>query len=301
MRLEMELNEIKGVGEKTIEKLEAEGYKDLMSVAVMPIDLLVEITGLGEKQARNIINTARDELKLNFVNALEYEMNSNIQKIKTGSTELDNLLNGGYASKSITELFGQFSSGKSQLALQATANVLNTGGEVIWCDTEGSLKTSRVRELLTEPDKQLKRLKVVRVFSTDHQLAILDKMPEEITSETKLVVVDSLVNLFRNEYQARGKLADRQQKLNRYLHDLQRLSERYNLVIIVTNQIMRDPSVIYGDSAKPIGGEITAHNVGERLYLRKSKDNTRVAKLIDSSSLPPGEAQFRITKDGITD
>jgi DNA repair protein RadA len=117
----------------------------------------------------------------------------------------------------------------------------------------------------------------------------------------KLLIVDSVTSLFRSDYSGRGELAARQQKLNRHLHTLQRLSEVYNLAVYVTNQVMSRPDILFGDPTVPIGGHILAHQAGTRLYLRKSKGDTRIARLVDSPNLPEGETVFRITPEGIKD
>jgi DNA repair protein RadA len=96
-------------------------------------------------------------------------------------------------------------------------------------------------------------------------------------------------------------IANRQQKLNRHLHHLQRLADVYNLAIYVTNQVMARPDVLFGDPTAPIGGHILGHQATFRVYLRKSKGEKRVAKLIDSPSLPEGEAVFRLITEGVRD
>jgi len=99
----------------------------------------------------------------------------------------------------------------------------------------------------------------------------------------------------------RGTLADRQQKLNRHLHDLMRFGDLYNAAIVVTNQVMARPDVLFGDPTKPVGGHIVAHTATFRIYLKKGKDDLRIARLIDSPHLPEGEAIFRVTERGIED
>ena len=80
-----------------------------------------------------------------------------------------------------------------------------------------------------------------------------------------------------------------------------KLAEMNNIAILVTNQVMQRPDILFGDPTAPVGGEILAHASKTRLYLRKSKQDTRVAKLVDSPSLPDGEAIFRVTENGLED
>jgi DNA repair protein RadA len=113
--------------------------------------------------------------------------------------------------------------------------------------------------------------------------------------------VDSLTSTFRSDYTGRGTLANRQQKLNRHLHTLQKLGDVYNAAIYVTNQVMSRPDILFGDPTAPIGGHILGHTATYRLYLRKSKAEKRIAKLIDSPCFPEGETVFKVVADGIRD
>ena len=147
-------------------------------------------------------------------------------------------------------------------------------------------------------------IKFIRAFNSDHQMLIISKIEELIKNDKlpiKLVVVDSLMSLFRSEYIGRGTLADRQQKLNKHIHMLQKLADMYNVAVYVTNQVMSKPDTFFGDPTEAIGGNILAHGCNIRVYLRKGKKGTRVAKLVDSSYLPPAEIIFMITEQGIKD
>ncbi len=142
----------------------------------------------------------------------------------------------------------------------------------------------------------------VLCHNTDHQMLLADKADEMIKQKKiKLIIVDSLMAQFRSEYVGRGTLANRQQKLNKHLRTLMKLAEMNNIAVLVTNQVMQRPDILFGDPTAPVGGEILAHASKTRLYLRKSKADTRVAKLVDSPSLPDGEAIFRVTENGLED
>jgi len=117
----------------------------------------------------------------------------------------------------------------------------------------------------------------------------------------KLIIIDSLTAHFRAEFAGRGQLADRQQKLNKYLHSLMKMAEQHNLAIFVTNQVMANPAIMFGDPTTAVGGNIVSHMSTYRLYLRRGKQGSRVAKLIDSPNLPENEAQFFLTEAGIRD
>lgn len=152
------------------------------------------------------------------------------------------------------------------------------------------------------PDAVLKNIYYMRSYNSDHQMLVVDKLGEVIEDKNiKLVVVDSLTSAFRADYIGRGTLAERQQKLNKHVHALQRLADIYNIAVYVTNQVMDRPDILFGDPTVPIGGHVLAHLSGYRLYLRRSKEDRRIAKLVDSPHLPDAECVFRVTEKGLCD
>lgn len=310
-----DIEQLPGVGEKTAEKLREAGFNDLMSIAVSPASLISQASDLGTTIAAKIINAARSALKMGFISGdILLDRRNDIGKIKFQSEELNTLLGGGVETQALTECFGQFGSGKTQIALQLAVNVQlpkekgGLDGYSVIIDTENTFRPERIVQLAQaldlDPKETLSKIKVARAYSSDHQMLLVDRINDLIEKEkipVKLVVVDSLMGLFRSEYAGRGTLADRQQKLNRHLHDLQRLSDRHNLAIYITNQVMSRPDVFFGDPTAAIGGNIVGHASTFRIYLRKSKGDKRVARMIDSPCLPEAECVFRVITEGIRD
>lgn len=309
------LADIPGVGPGAIAKLEAAGIYDLMGLAVLTPPALAEMAGMGEASARKAIQAARQMMDLGFSDALAHEeKRKDLFHITTGSKNLDNLLGGrGLETKSITEAFGAFGSGKTQLALSLAVGVQlpedkgGANGKAVYIDTEGTFRPERIRQFAegigANPEKVLKNILVARAFNSDHQMLLIDKIGEMIKDgePIKLVIVDSLTAHFRAEFSGRGQLADRQQRLNRYLHNLMRLAETNNLAVYVTNQVMSDPAQLFGDPTKAIGGNIVGHACTYRMYLRRGKKDSRVAKLIDSPNLPDNETVFMVETNGLRD
>ncbi len=311
---EVKLEDLPGVGEALARKLRNAGFRDLMSLATTPPQIVAAEAEIGEGTARKIVNEARKALKMDFLSAEEMlEKQKDIKRITTGSKALDTLLGGGVPTQAITEFFGEFGSGKTQVGFQLCVNVQlpegegGLGGGAFFIDTEGTFRSYRIVEIAKalnlDPKNVLKNIKVARAFSTDHQILLTEKIPDLIDQGFggKLIVVDSLTGLFRAEFVGRGTLADRQQKLNQYIHLLQRLADRYNIAVYVTNQVMARPDILFGDPTAAVGGHVIAHGCGYRVYLRKAKQNKRVARLIDAPDLPPGEIVFQITNEGIRD
>jgi len=308
------VEDIPGIGATTAKKLKSSGYTDPMGIATSNPTTLSEVCEVGEATARKLIHAARDHLKMNFVTGKEFlEKMKTVERITTGSEALNQLIGGGVETQSITEAYGQFASGKSQLAFQLSVTAQlpkdkgGLDGEVIWVDTEGTFRPSRVIQLAEanglDPNETLKRIHVARAFSSDHQILLVEKIPEIVRDNPniRLLIVDSITALFRSEYVGRGTLADRQQKLNKHVHDLQRLADRYNIAIYITNQVMSKPDMFFGDPTAAVGGHVLAHATGCRIYLRHSKGSKRVARMMDSSYLPEGEAVFKVDENGISD
>lgn len=308
-----ELKNLAGVGEKTAEKLKEAGYENLMAIAAASIGEICDAIDVGEGTAEKIIESARDAVKMGFETAnTVYERRQQIGKITTGSKNLDELLGGGIETGAITETHGAFGSSKSQIAFQLAVNVQlptekgGLEGNALFIDTENTFRPERVKQMAEaldlDAEEVLKNIYVGRAYNSDHQILLVDKAKDLIREHNiKLIVVDSLTSLFRSDYSGRGELAPRQQKLNRHLHELQKLSEVYNLAVYITNQVMANPAIMFGDPTTAIGGNILGHAATFRLYLRKSKDQKRIVKLIDAPSLPDGETIIRVTDEGIRD
>ena len=308
-----DLEDLPGVGTTTAEKLREAGFKTLQSVAVAGSGELMDAAGLGEVTAGKAIEAARDALEIGFESADKIlERRKQIGKLTTGSEELDALIGGGVESQSITEAYGRFGSGKSQIAFQLAVNVqkpVEEGGLVGAClfiDTESTFRPERVMQIAEslemDPIEVLKKIFVAKAFNSEHQMLLAEKANEIIEKHNiKLIIVDSLTSRFRSDFMGRGTLSGRQQKLNKHMCALKKWSERYNIPVFVTNQVMANPGLLFGDPTTPIGGHIVGHQSTYRLYLRKGKDDKRIARLVDAPSMPDGEAVFRVTSRGISD
>ncbi len=312
---EPKFTDLPGIGPAVSAKLESAGIYDMMTLAVMTPSALGDAAGVSPAVARKAIQASRTMLDLGFVDGAEYaKKRESVHNITTGSKNLDNLLGGkGIESKAITEAFGAYGSGKTQVGLTLAVNAQlpiekgGANGKCVFIDTEGTFRPSRVKQIAealgANPEKVLKNIFVARAFNSDHQILLLEKIGEMIKEgePIKLMIIDSLTAHFRAEFAGRGQLADRQQKLNRYIHDLMKLAETHNLAVYVTNQVMANPAQMFGDPTTAIGGHIVGHASTYRIYLRRGKQGSRVAKLIDSPNLPDNETIYYVTDAGVVD
>ena len=303
-----------GVGEATAGKLHEAGYTNVESVAVATVAELRGAAEIGEIQAKKIIAAARKVAEIGaFLTADKVlERRKTVGWITTGSKQLDALLGGGIETRAVTEVFGEFGSGKSQIAHQLCVNVQlppeqgGLKGRAIYIDTENTFRPERIlgMAIAAELDSEevLRNILVARSYNTDQQLLIAEKAEELIEKEgVRLVIIDSLTSHFRAEFVGRGTLAERQQKLARHLLVLHRIADLKDIAIFVTNQVQARPDLFFGDPTRPIGGHVLGHSATTRVYLRKSKGGRRIARVVDSPSLPEGESVFMITESGIRD
>jgi DNA repair protein RadA len=312
------ITDLPGVGPATANKLIEAGYGTLEAIAVATAQELSAAAGIPITTAQRIIKAARDALDIRFKTALEVKKERlSTRKITTGSRNLDDLLGGGIETKTITEFFGEFGSGKTQICHQLAVNVqlpeekggLSKEGQVakaVYIDTEGTFRWERIENMAKrwglDPDEVMSNIYYIRAINSDHQMAIVDELFNIVPKENiRLVIVDSVTSHFRAEYPGRENLAARQQKLNRHLHQLSRLAEIYDVAVIITNQVMAKPDVFYGDPTQAVGGHVLYHAPGVRVQLRKSRGNKRIARIVDAPHLPEGEAVFVITDYGIAD
>jgi len=306
------VEELPGVGPATAEKLREAGYTDMMALAVASPGDLSEVAEIGDAAAKKIIAAAREAADVGGFETGDVilERRKSVSKLTTCSKALDELLGGGLESQAITETYGEFGSGKSnlahQLAVNATRPVDEGGldGHTVWIDTEQTFRPERIAQmsegLELDVDKVLQMVHVARAFNSHHQMLLVDKANDLAKDfPIRLIVADSLTAHFRAEYVGRGVLAERQQLLNKHIHELMRFGDVHNAVIYVTNQVQAKPDAFFGDPTRPIGGHIVGHSATFRVYLRKSKGGKRIARLVDSPNLPEAEAVFSVSEEGI--
>ena len=305
------LEDLPGVGAATAQKLKEAGFNDLIAIAVASPGEIIEATGISEQVARKMINAARDSLEMGFESGDELlKRRERVIKLKTGSKSFDELLGGGFETSAIVECFGEFGSGKTQIAHLLAVNCQKDDptAVAVYIDTENTFRPERIKQLAegagVDPQKALANIKVAKAYNSDHQMLLAEKVEDLIKNDklnVKVLIVDSLTAHFRAEFIGRGTLAERQQKLNKHMHTLLKLADMNNICVYVTNQVMAKPDTFFGDPTQAIGGHIVAHASTFRVYLRKGKKGSRVAKLIDSPNLADGECTFFVEEGGLKD
>ncbi|EQB60701.1 dna repair protein rad51 [Vairimorpha apis BRL 01] len=306
-----------GISIADITKLVEAGFNTVESLAYAPKKQLLTIKGFSDIKVDKLIKEASKLVPMGFTTASAYhEKRKDLVYLTTGSSELDKLLNGGFESGSITEIFGEFRTGKTQLChtvavtCQLPPEKGGANGKAMYIDTEGTFRSERMFPIAErfglDPEEVLDNISYARAFNSDHQSQLLIQA-SAMMSESKysVLIIDSATALYRTDFSGRGELGARQISLARYLRDLVNLAETYQVAVVITNQVVSNPdgamSMFSGDVKKPIGGNIMAHASTTRLSLRKGRGSTRICKIYDSPLLPESEAMFSITESGIAD
>jgi DNA repair protein RadA len=315
---ELELTTLPGVGPATKQKLNDAGIYTVLDLATAGPSDIAEAIDVDIAKAVELNNKARkrlvelNRLEPDFINAAELlQKRRSIERITTGSKNLDELLGGGIETWAMTELYGEFGAGKSQIChtLCVTVQLPKDQGGLdagaVYVDTEGTFRPERVAEIAEgrglPPEHVLNRITVARAYNSAHQELIVRELGRILSpGNVKLVVLDSAVAHYRAEFVGRSTLAERQQRLNRFMHQLLRIAEVYNIAVVVTNQVQAAPDTFFGDPSRPTGGHVVAHTSTYRIYLRKSGKN-RIARIVDSPYHAEREAVFILNERGIDD
>ncbi|MGB6592197.1 MAG: DNA repair and recombination protein RadA [Candidatus Nitrosopolaris sp.] len=310
-----------------ITKLKMAGIESIFDLAISIPHQLIEdgggmLAGSDEHVALDLVMKAKKALIDSGLLSKDFstdreilERRQNLLKCTTGSSKLDSFLKGGIGTQAMTEIAGEFGSGKSQICytLCVTANMSldkkGLGGNVIFIDTENTFRAERIHQIaehrgISEPDEILRKIYVCKIYNTSHLEVIIQKLGKSIEEyKAKIVIVDSIIALHRAEFTGRGTLADRQQRLNIMLHKLTRLAEVHNIAVVITNQVQSQPDNFLGGSGYAIratGGNVMGHASTYRLLLRKA-GRARIAIMIDSPCHAYDQTKFTIAEAGIQD
>jgi DNA repair protein RadA len=321
------LNNLQDIDQHLISKLEGAGIQSVSDLATTtPFELLEDYYSNYDEGARGIdvetisrlIIRAKQKLIEDGLLQKEFstaekmlELRKKLIRFTTGSQSFDSFLGGGVETQALTEIAGEFGSGKSQLCytLCVTANMSNKDNGIIFVDTENTFRAERVHQIAEsrglDAEEIMKRIFVCRIYYSAHLEAVIRGLAKSIEQyKARLVIIDSIISLYRAEFPGRETLSERQQRLNTILHKLIRLAEIYNVAIVYTNQVQAQPDNFFGgsgfDSMRAAGGNIMAHASTYRIFLRKAGHN-RIATMLDSPYHAYSQAKFTIGEEGIQD
>ena len=307
------LTKLKSVGKETAKRLQEAGYQTLYALSIVTPHELAEDARISLELSERIINESRDVLGFLAPKTADelFEDERTIPRITTGSLSLDGLLDGGIWLGEITEFAGSYGTGKTQICFQlcvTTQLPLDRGGaegRVFYIDSEGTFSPRRITEIALTFDMNyedvLKNIIVARTLDANQQIQIVKKIANIAKKENiKLVVVDSLASHFRAEYTRKDLLMERQQKIMHHASQLANLAMVHNLAVVVTNQVVANIDD-FGGGTTPALGQSWSHRPQQRVFIRKSRGQARIARLFDSPRSPENEVVFYITQAGVSD
>ena len=313
-QIDLTVDQLDGVGAVTKKKLESFGIKSIVDICVRGAKEVQEITGVDKGKANSwVFNSQKILEENNFIRKSDMSVTElmayqdNQERIATKCTEVDELFSGGLTPESVYEVYGEFGCGKTQFCLSLTAEVIAKGEKVIWIDCEDTFRPRRLgeilvaRELCTQEEvmDKLDNIKYFYTPNSEQLMGTVDSLSDVMMElKPKLVILDGSIGQFREEYLGRGTLAERQNQLARLMTHLKNISFYFRCVVIFTNQVQSDPSVMFGDPVKPIGGNIVAHASTYRIYFKKS-GKKRIARMVDSPEHEQKDASYILTVKGI--
>jgi DNA repair protein RadA len=316
--IEVDIGDLPGVGPATKAKLESGGITTILDLAASTVNELVDNMNLTDETAHNLVFEAqrllreKGYLEKDLVSANElFARRKNLLRCTTYSQNLDGLLAGGIETQAVTEFYGEFGSGKTQIchtlcvSAQLPTEQGGLGGSALYIDTESTFRPERIAQIARarelDVENILNNIHVAKIYNASHLELIVRAMGTLIQQNSiRLVIVDSIISLHRAEFVGRGTLSERQQKLNAIMHRLKRVAEIYNVAVVITNQVQATPDTFFGDPTKAAGGNIIGHASTYRIYLRKAGQE-RKAIMIDSPMHPYGDTNFMVVEAGITD
>lgn len=311
-----------GIGAITIKKLKKHNILFLEDVVLFnPEELQERLNIQKDDLAARIVRVSRELLrekgviKCKAVKAIEFKsVVDKRERFTTGLKKLDDVLGGGITEWDIYEFAGEFGSGKTQLAHQLCVTVQlppsrdGLGASAIFIDTEGTFRPSRIEDIAErfqmDGKEVLNNIWIVRPATVDELEDIVIREVKDLFRENvRLVVIDSIIALYRAEFKGRGMLAARQQRINYLIDWLKRYAYKYGVSIVYTNQVLSQP-VPWGTVQKtPTGGNIIAHAATHRFVMRYSaREDKGYLECIDSPVIPRGTTiNYRIAKGGLED
>jgi DNA repair protein RadA len=312
-----EIDTLNDIGPATKTSLKEAGFRSIKDLVIRGPTDIAEATGIAIEKCTLLCNRAREILEeigvldKPFTTANEiYEKRKSEYRISTGSKNLDELLDGGIETRAITELYGEYGTGKTQVCHTLCVTVQQSKAEdnisrALYIDTENTFRPERIASIASarkiDPSVALENVIVAKAYNSSHQEVIVQESPNVINLHNiKIMIVDSIVSHYRAEYLGRSVLSERQQRINRLLHILLRIAETCKIAVVITNQIQSSPDAIFGDPNKATGGNVMAHTSTYRLYLKKAGKN-RIARMVDSPYHSEREILFALNEQGIGD
>ena len=226
-------------------------------------------------------------------------------KIPTGSNCIDKNLEGGIAPETITMIYGEPETGKTTLAIQCAANSALQGKKTLFVDCDNTFATERLSQIAREKfDQVAEQIILMKPKDFAEQTAIVDQLPEYITKNFGLVIIDTFNSLYRarvSETTAKTSFAVNRE-LNRQMALLAQTAKTQRIPIIVTSQVRAvfDETFV---SVAPVATRVLQFWADTTIALKPSENSQVIQAVLHQKNRNPQEATcyLRIAQTGIHD
>lgn len=216
-------------------------------------------------------------------------------KMSTGSSLLDEFLEGGYETDILTTIYGPAGSGKTTLALIACISVALRGGKIVFVDTEGGISLDRLKQLTPRYKEVLDQMIFLKPTNLEEQKKIFEQIKK--VENFSLLVVDTMTALYRL-MRVKDHIREANDTLACQVNDLLELTRKKEIPIIMTNQVY---TAFEDSQTKMIGGDLLAYSSKCIIELQNFHKNRRKIILKKHRSIAgEKEVYFQIVNEGIS-
>ncbi len=316
----MEIEDIPGVGSLTVQKLKDIGIINIADLAIasaMSIHEKLASTKHSRAFCEKLVVFADEYLKKSgitnkpLMTCKEMKNQKPRKRFSTGDEKIDGWFGGGIESRAVTEFYGRFRSGKTQICYCTAVKTASEGKKVLYVDTENTFDPMRVDEICKvrkyDMDTAEENILVMQPKAASLFFKDMQQLARHIKENNiELVIVDSIIALHRAEFIGRSNLSERQQQLSRIISFLVRCAEHYDVAVMITNQVLDSPDP-FNPGVKPTGGNIIGHGTTHRVYMKSqgqsnassNTNNLSTMLMEDSPRYARSELTIQLGKWGV--
>ncbi|MDY6932284.1 MAG: DNA repair and recombination protein RadB, partial [Halobacteriota archaeon] len=211
---------------------------------------------------------------------------------------IDELLGGGFEAGTLTQMYGQAGSGKTNICIQLAIESVRSGKKVVFIDTEG-ISVERFDQIAGDDSELIsKDIIIYEPMDFDQQYSVVREIDKIIGGNVGVVILDSATLFYRYELEDERSISLKRELAHQAAH-LLGLARKHDVAVVITNQIYTD---IDTNELQPVGGMMIEHLSKAIIQLLKLEYGKRRAVIRKHRSMPEGSScDFQLTSDGVRD